>query len=134
MFCRHSAPVPLMSQHFLLSSAARTFSLMALCQLSHEDAYNMFRRLRWPDNDGAPVCPGCDCSVAYVYRCRRRHLLGGRAVFRLAEPLPAVEHHLRTVEGAPHCFRCDSFHFYPLSAPKVPRRRGSLRLISTNRH
>ena len=71
MFRRHSTPVPLMSQHFLLSSAARTFSLMALCQLSDEDAYNMFRRLRWPDNDGAPVCPGCDCSVAYVYRCRR---------------------------------------------------------------
>src|SRR5271166_995581 len=28
-----------MSQHFLLSSAARTFSLMRLCQLSDEDAY-----------------------------------------------------------------------------------------------
>jgi transposase-like protein len=60
-----------MSQHFLLSSAARTFSLMALCQLSDEDAYDMFRRLRWPDNDGAPVCPHCDCLVAYAYRCRR---------------------------------------------------------------
>jgi transposase-like protein len=60
-----------MSQHFLLSSAARTFSLMALCQLSDEDAYNMFRRQRWPDNDGAPVCPGCDCAIVYVYRCRR---------------------------------------------------------------
>ena len=60
-----------MSQHFLLSSAARTFSLMAVCRLSDEDAYNTFRRLRWPDNDGAPVCPDCDCSVAYVYRCRR---------------------------------------------------------------
>ena len=41
---------------FLLSSAARSFSLMALCQLSDEDAYNMFRPLRWPDNDSAPVC------------------------------------------------------------------------------
>jgi transposase-like protein len=60
-----------MSQHFLLSSAARTFSLMALCRLSDEDAYNTFRRLRWPASDGAPVCPGCDCPVAYVYRCRR---------------------------------------------------------------
>ena len=39
--------------------------------VSDEDAYNTFRRLRWPDNDGAPVCPDCDCSVAYVYRCRR---------------------------------------------------------------
>lgn len=60
-----------MSQHFLLSSATRTFSLMALCQLSDEDAYSMFRRLRWPDSDGAPVCPDCECTVAYVYRCRR---------------------------------------------------------------
>jgi transposase-like protein len=59
-----------MSQHFLLSSAARTLSLMVLCQLSDEAAYQ-FRRLRWPDTDGSPVCPGCDCPVAYVYRCRR---------------------------------------------------------------
>ena len=60
-----------MSQHFLLSPAARTLSLMALCQLSDEDAYILFRRLRWPDTDGSPVCPCCDCPVAYVYRCRR---------------------------------------------------------------
>jgi transposase-like protein len=60
-----------MSQHFLLSPAARTLSLMALCQLSDEAAYDLFRRLRWPDTDGSPVCPGCDCPVAYVYRCRR---------------------------------------------------------------
>ena len=31
----------------------------------------MFRRLRWPDGEGSPVCPDCDCSVAYVCRCRR---------------------------------------------------------------
>ena len=60
-----------MSQHFLLSPAARTLSLMALCQLSDEAAYDLFRRLRWADTDGSPVCPGCDCPVAYVYRCRR---------------------------------------------------------------
>jgi hypothetical protein len=28
-----------MAQHFLLSAAARTFSLMALCQVSEEGAY-----------------------------------------------------------------------------------------------
>ena len=60
-----------MSQHFLLSPAARTLSLMALCQLSDEAAYDLFRRLRWPDSDGAPVCPGCDCHAVYIYRCRR---------------------------------------------------------------
>jgi transposase-like protein len=31
----------------------------------------MFCRMRWPDTDGAPVCPECGCPVAYVYRCRR---------------------------------------------------------------
>jgi hypothetical protein len=60
-----------MAQHFLLSAAARTFSLMALCQVSEEGAYEMFCRMRWPETDGAPVCPRCGCPVAYVYRCRR---------------------------------------------------------------
>ena len=60
-----------MAQHFLLSAAARTFSLMALCQLSEEAAYNMLCRMRWPETDGAPVCSECGCPVAYVYRCRR---------------------------------------------------------------
>jgi transposase-like protein len=60
-----------MAQHFLLSAAARTFSLMGLCQLSEESAYKMFCRLRWPETDGSPVCPECGCPVAYVYRCRR---------------------------------------------------------------
>jgi transposase-like protein len=60
-----------MAQHFLLSAAARTFSLMALCQVSEEGAYEMFCRMRWPETNGAPVCPQCGCPVAYVYRCRR---------------------------------------------------------------
>jgi hypothetical protein len=60
-----------MAQHFLLSAAARTFSLMALCQLSEETAYKIFCRMLWPETDGAPVCPECGCPVAYVYRCRR---------------------------------------------------------------
>jgi hypothetical protein len=63
-----------MAQHFLLSAAARTFSLMALCQVSEEGAYEMFCRMRWPETDGAPVCPRCGCPVAYVYRCRRLFL------------------------------------------------------------
>ena len=64
----------------------------------------------------------------------RRHLLGGGTVLCLAEPLPAVEHHLRALEGAPHRFRCDHVHLDPLSSPQAPRRRGTQRLTSTNRH
>jgi transposase-like protein len=60
-----------MAQHFLLSAAARTFSLAALCQLPEETAYKIFCRMRWPETDGSPVCPKCSCPVAYVYHCRR---------------------------------------------------------------
>ena len=27
--------------------------------------------MRWPDTDGAPICPHCSCVVVYTYRCRR---------------------------------------------------------------
>lgn len=60
-----------MAQHFLMSAAARTLSLIDLCELSEESAHQMFRKMRWPDTDGAPVCPECNCSVVYTYRCRR---------------------------------------------------------------
>jgi hypothetical protein len=25
-------------------------------------AHQMFRRMRWPDTEGAPVCPNCSCA------------------------------------------------------------------------
>ena len=27
--------------------------------------------MRWPDTDGAPICPHCSCATVYTYRCRR---------------------------------------------------------------
>jgi hypothetical protein len=59
------------AQHFLMSAAARTLSLVDLCDLSEEAAHQMFRRMRWPDTEGAPVCPNCSCAAVYTYRCRR---------------------------------------------------------------
>jgi Transposase zinc-ribbon domain len=59
------------AQHFLISAAARTLSLIDLCDLSEEAAHQMFRRMRWPDTDGAPVCPACSCAAVYAYRCRQ---------------------------------------------------------------
>jgi transposase-like protein len=59
------------AQHFLLSAAARTLSLVDLCDLSEEAAHQMFRQMRWPDTEGAPVCPNCSCAAVYTYRCRR---------------------------------------------------------------
>jgi hypothetical protein len=44
----------------------------------------------------------------------RRHLLVSGTVLCLAQPLPAIEHHLRAIEGTPHRFRCYRVHLDPL--------------------
>ena len=59
----------LMAQHFLLSAAARSFSLAKVMRLSDIGVEDVFRRLRWPETDGKPVCPDCGCLICYA--CRR---------------------------------------------------------------
>lgn len=61
-----------MSQHFLLSAKARTLSLRAIFAGGEEEAYATFRKLRWPETDGAPVCPHCGSLTAYEIKSRRR--------------------------------------------------------------
>jgi transposase-like protein len=58
-----------MAQHFLLSKAAKTLSLAAIFQMKDAEAEMTFRRIRWADTDGAPVCPHCGSLDAYD--CRR---------------------------------------------------------------
>jgi transposase-like protein len=54
-----------MSQHFLLSAAARTISLKSIFSLSDADAWKLFQRLRWPETGGAAVCPHCGHDRCY---------------------------------------------------------------------
>ena len=61
-----------MAQHFLLSAAARTLSLKTIFSEGEDAAYRRFRRLRWPETDGAPVCPVCSCLDFYDLTTRRR--------------------------------------------------------------
>src|SRR6185503_921001 len=58
-----------MAQHFLLSAAARSLSPGKVARMSEQGAENVFLRLRWPETDGKPVCPHCDCRICYD--CRR---------------------------------------------------------------
>jgi transposase-like protein len=58
-----------MSQHFLLTSAARTLSLASVARMSDEEAERVFIGLRWADNAGDAYCPHCGCTI--VYSCRR---------------------------------------------------------------
>jgi transposase-like protein len=58
-----------MAQHFLLSKAAKTLSLAQVFTMKDADAETVFRRIRWSDTDGAPVCP--HCGGVDAYDCRR---------------------------------------------------------------
>lgn len=61
----------MMSQHFLLSTAARTLSLAKVMRMSDDQAYEAFKAIRWSDNDGAPVCPKCGGYVCWEFKARR---------------------------------------------------------------
>lgn len=54
-----------MAQHFLLSAAARTLSLRQVMRMEASEAWQAFRKVRWPDTDGEPVCPRCDCPSCW---------------------------------------------------------------------
>jgi hypothetical protein len=57
-----------MAQHFLLSPAAKTLSLASVFRMSDAEAETLFRKVRWPETDGAPVCPKCGGLDAYEFR------------------------------------------------------------------
>src|ERR1700726_1484922 len=61
----------MMSQHFLLSTAARTLSLAKVMRMSDDQAFEAFKAIRWANNDGAPVCPKCGGYVVWEFRARR---------------------------------------------------------------
>lgn len=58
-----------MPQHFLLSRSAKTLSLAQVFRMSDAEAEAAFRKVRWPETSGAPVCPHCGGLEAY--ECRR---------------------------------------------------------------
>ena len=55
-----------MSQHFLLTAAARTVSLKQILRMEEAEAWTMFCSIRWPETDGAPVCPHCGCPTCWA--------------------------------------------------------------------
>jgi hypothetical protein len=57
-----------MAQHFLQSPQAKTLSLAKVFRMSGAEAEATFRKLRWPENNGEPVCPRCGGLNAYERR------------------------------------------------------------------
>lgn len=58
-----------MPQHFLLSSKAKTLTLASVFRMSDAEAEATFRKVRWIQTEGAPVCP--ECGGLDAYECRR---------------------------------------------------------------
>ena len=61
-----------MATNFKLTSAARTISLKDVFGMGEPKAYELFLCLRWPETNGAPVCPKCGALDAYNIASRRR--------------------------------------------------------------
>src|ERR1700680_1248405 len=57
-----------MSQHFLLSAAARTLTVAFVARMREEEVERPFARLRWADNGGGAYCPHCGCATVYSAR------------------------------------------------------------------
>lgn len=66
-----------MAQAFSLSSAARTLSLRSIFEGGEDKAYETFKRLRWSETEGAPVCCYCGCLDPYEIKARRRFECSG---------------------------------------------------------
>jgi transposase-like protein len=79
------------SQHFLLTPAARSLSLAQVLRLSDEEAHNTFKRIRFAANNGAPFCPHCGCIKVYTLAetpirwkcsgCRRKFSVTSGTIF-----------------------------------------------------
>jgi len=65
-----------MAQHFLLSSIARSFSIYEIAKMTEKQSEMFFRRIRWADTKGKPVCPNCgslnhyNLSTRKVWKCK----------------------------------------------------------------
>ncbi len=41
--------------------------------MGEDKAWGLFKEMRWPETNGKPVCPKCDCTEAYGIATRRKH-------------------------------------------------------------
>lgn len=69
-----------MSAHFLLTAASRGFGLLQIMAMSDAEVVDFCSRAKWPDTQGAAVCPWCNMpgtgpDARRRYKCKwcRRH-------------------------------------------------------------
>ncbi|WP_288356526.1 transposase [uncultured Cycloclasticus sp.] len=60
-----------MAQHFLLSAKSRTLSVRHVMEMSHQEAFEVFKALRWGSDENV-ACPCCGViSNHYFQRTRK---------------------------------------------------------------
>lgn len=100
-----------MAQHFRKSSQSRTLSPLQVARMTDEEAEARFRRMRWPDTDGAPVCPHCGHTHIWVQKtrklfkcaaCRKQFSVTSGTIFHSAKmPLRDILHVICLFANAP---------------------------------
>lgn len=67
-----------MAQHYLLSSSSKTFSLEHIAEMSDEEVYELFKKIRWNKNNGNPICPKCG-NTQKVYTLKTKRFRCGKS-------------------------------------------------------
>jgi transposase-like protein len=55
-----------LSQHFLISPAARSLSIAVVLRMTAAEAFGVFKAIRFAANDGEPFCPHCGTVKTYT--------------------------------------------------------------------
>ena len=63
----------MMPTHFLLTAKARSISLSEVFRMDEDQAWGLFKEMRWPDTNGKPICPKCGNTECYDIAARRKH-------------------------------------------------------------
>src|SRR5207302_3607302 len=77
--------------HFLNTPAARSLSIAQVLRLSDEEAFDVFKRVRFGANGGEPFCPHCGVAIVYTLTetpirwkcsgCRRKFSVTSGTIF-----------------------------------------------------
>lgn len=58
--------------HFLKRPSSRPLPVKSVLRMDESEAFDVFARLRWPETNGAPVCPRCGHEKCYFISTRKR--------------------------------------------------------------